>query len=173
MHIDYTLFSYFNSAAGLSSWLDGTIVFCAVYLPFFLIALFLGALVYLRRPLQDRIRALAVAVLSGTALEFILVPLIRVWWARPRPFAAHKVHQLFPETGFAFPSLHATLLFALAMAAYTYNKHLGIALFIGAAVVSCARVMGGVHYPLDILAGALLGTSVAYVCVYILRKLQV
>ena len=62
----------------------------------------------------------------------------------------------------SFPSDHATLFFCLATALWMVSRRLGIvavchALF----VVTLPRVYAGIHYPTDILAGALLGCGVA------------
>jgi undecaprenyl-diphosphatase len=60
-----------------------------------------------------------------------------------------------------FPSDHATGAFAVAMAIYLRNRlWVGIAL-VAAAVLAVGRVAIGVHFPSDVLAGAVLGCGVA------------
>jgi hypothetical protein len=61
----------------------------------------------------------------------------------------------------SFPSDHAVLLFFLAAGLWMVSRRLG-ALAIGYAfLISLPRIYLGIHYPTDILAGALLGVGVA------------
>jgi len=63
----------------------------------------------------------------------------------------------------AFPSDHAVLFFALATSVFLLSRKVGIlALSYSFIVVCLPRIYMGHHYPTDILAGALLGSSVAY-----------
>jgi undecaprenyl-diphosphatase len=73
----------------------------------------------------------------------------------------------FDPTGYlgwsSFPSDHAVLFFALATGMYLVNRKLGILLYLHAVVViSLPRIFVGIHYPSDIVAGALLGIGLAY-----------
>jgi undecaprenyl-diphosphatase len=58
---------------------------------------------------------------------------------------------------FSFPSGHTTVFFAIAMAVFYFNKKWGIIAFVVAILVGLSRVYTGVHWPLDIVAGALIG----------------
>lgn len=65
---------------------------------------------------------------------------------------------------FGFCSSHAANSFGLATAIYLffgYNK-LTILLFLWAVIVSYSRIYVGVHYPLDVVFGALIGSGFAY-----------
>ena len=85
-------------------------------------------------------------------------------WARPRPFTAHPdgVH-LFAGGSLdpSFPSDHAAAAFAIAVAVLIVSRRLGLAFIIVAAVIATSRVVEGLHYPTDVLAGALVGTLAA------------
>lgn len=75
-------------------------------------------------------------------------------------------------TGFSFPSSHASNHFALAVFLILLFYHkwkliLPIALF-WAASVSFAQIYVGVHYPLDIISGAIIGGMIGYVMITIL-----
>jgi len=69
----------------------------------------------------------------------------------------------------SMPSAHAANFFAVATYFGFYFKKYRIYFFIVATLVAYSRVYVGVHYPFDILAGALLGIVCAYVTIY-LRK---
>ena len=83
----------------------------------------------------------------------------------PRPFVAlSNIHPLIVETPYdSFPSGHATVFFAIATAVYLYDKRWGTIFFIIAIIVALSRVISGVHFPLDIIIGALIGIIVASV----------
>jgi len=85
-------------------------------------------------------------------------------WDRPRPYDAHPGDShLFvtPSHDPSFPSDHATAAFAIAVAILLRNRRAGLLALAMAAMVSIARVAVGVHYPGDVLGGALLGTLAA------------
>ena len=70
-------------------------------------------------------------------------------------------------SGFSFTSSHATNHFALVMQLFlifrmTWKTKYFVALFIWAALIAYAQVYVGVHYPLDVLAGGLVGCILAW-----------
>jgi undecaprenyl-diphosphatase len=79
---------------------------------------------------------------------------------RPRPFVAHPggVHALIQHAHDAgFPSDHATAAFAIATAVWMRSRVWGSILFGLAALIAVDRVGVGVHYPLDVASGAVVG----------------
>jgi len=77
--------------------------------------------------------------------------------------------------GYSFPSSHATNHFAVAfMLILTLGrnwKRIRIPLFIWAGLISFAQIYVGVHFPLDIFGGALLGTAVGIFMAFIYNRL--
>ncbi len=108
--------------------------------------------------------ALAAVLSAGVAL--VIAKVISELVDRARPFVVdpHGVH-LF--SGHAadpgFPSDHATGAFAVAMAIYLRSRLWGTVALVAAAVLSVGRVAIGVHFPSDVLAGAVLGCGVALI----------
>lgn len=79
-------------------------------------------------------------------------------------------------TGYSFPSTHAANHFALAIfliaVFYKRWKPIMILALLWAFAVSFAQIYVGVHYPLDILGGAVLGSMIGYVTGTILLTLK-
>lgn len=77
-----------------------------------------------------------------------------------------KVHLLKGYCGgtYGFISSHATNTFALAMFLFLFFKnkikHFGIFIFLWATLVSYSRIYSGVHYPADIVVGAIVGMGI-------------
>ena len=83
---------------------------------------------------------------------------------RPRPFVTEpsRVHLLVRHAADpGFPSDHATAAFAIAMAVFLHDRRAGTAALAAAVLLAVDRVAIGVHYPADVLAGAVLGIAVA------------
>ena len=63
---------------------------------------------------------------------------------------------------YSFPSSHAVNNFAAAVFIYRFFPKLVWALFIAAILISISRVYLGLHYPSDVLGGAILGSFIGY-----------
>lgn len=96
--------------------------------------------------------------------------------ARLRPFEiADTMRQLLidPPSDFSFPSGHTTSSFAAATALAAARARGGLAAMILAAVIAFSRLYLYVHYPTDVIAGALIGAFsglAAYALVWNPRK---
>lgn len=75
-------------------------------------------------------------------------------------------------SGYSFPSSHATNNFAAAMYFSFFYRRLWGAFFIFASIVGFSRVYVGVHFPFDIVGGAVAGILCAGVIIGILVLLQ-
>ena len=103
------------------------------------------------------------AALSSMALSSGTVFAINALYFRPRPFVDLEVSMLFYQpTDSSFPSNPAAATFAIAAAVWGVDRRVGTALFAVAAAYGFARVYAGVHYPLDIVASALIAVVVTY-----------
>ena len=171
MTLDTQLFYLLNNLAGQSQFFDSTVVFLASYFPYILIVLFLAILLFSHyHPKLEKLEILLTVGISSVVARFGVTELIRFFYHRPRPFLDHAVNQLLTNDNWSFPSGHATFFFAVATAIYLYNKKWGIFFFIAAILMAVSRVIAGIHYPSDIIGGALIGIAVAYVTYHVVRR---
>ena len=102
-------------------------------------------------------------VFFSGGLVIIIDQLLKFLIQSPRPFLAlTDVLPLFSETGYAFPSGHAAFFSALALALFFISQKIGYAFMFFALLIGLSRIIAGVHFPVDILGGFLLGFGVAY-----------
>ena len=150
------LFLTINSWASQNQWLDSFMVFFADKLGYLMIAC-LAIFIWTNR---NKYRPMVILALSSAFISrYVFTTAIRFFYYHPRPFLVlQNVHQLLEhDTESSFPSGHASFYFAIATAVYLYNKKAGYTYFVLAALMGFARVFVGVHWPLDIIAGAGLG----------------
>jgi undecaprenyl-diphosphatase len=106
----------------------------------------------------------AAALSAGLALG--LAKVISDAVARQRPFVEHPhAAHLFAKhaADYGFPSDHTSGAFAIAVALLLRHRISGWIALVLAVLIGVGRVMIGVHYPTDVLAGAVLGTLCALV----------
>lgn len=175
MNLDYYLFQQINGFAGRWPWLDWLGIFAASYLQYIVVAGFLLFLFW-GKSKEGLVKKYYLAGAAIGAIIFsraILTEIIRWVWFRPRPFIDHAVNSLIAHanTG-SFPSGHAAFFFALATVVYLYNKKLGIWFYFFSVPMVISRVFVGVHYPSDILAGALIGIFCGWLVYYLFNQYQ-
>lgn len=109
--------------------------------------------------------------LSSMGFASLAVFIINALYFRPRPFAEHEVSLLFYEpTDSSFPANSMAATFAIAAAVFGVNRRVGMVMYVVATIYAFSRVYAGVHYPLDVTAGALIGIVIAWL-VFKLRDL--
>lgn len=108
----------------------------------------------------DGVRMLQVLLLAY-ALERTLYTLGKAAFSRPRPFAVlPDVDFLVPPPDeFSFPSGHTAAAFVMVTVAGTMMPVVLLVLLPLGLLIGTSRVYLGVHYPSDVLAGAVLGAG--------------
>ena len=167
--MDYQLFQLVNRHAGRIPALDAIMrLLVSDYLLPTAIGLitaglwFAGSTPAARRPRQRAALQGGVSLLLANAL----VKLANLVYFRPRPFATHEVNLLFYHpSDSSLPSNPAAVGFSVAVAVWLTHRQTGGTMLILATLWSLARVYCGVHYPLDIVAGAGVGGLAAILIV--------
>lgn len=97
-------------------------------------------------------------IILGIPISILLIMGIHLFIHEPRPFVTFNFAPLADnKAGLSFPSRHATLMAVIAFS-YIYFKSKWSVLFLTlAALVGISRIYVGVHYPLDIIGGVLVG----------------
>jgi undecaprenyl-diphosphatase len=140
---------------------DFVIMFIATFLIWFLYA---GLIVLWFIDGKIKKEQVAHAILAGL-IAWIITLLIKHFFPTIRPFIANGegVDVLIRPTDSAFPSAHTALAFGLAVTIFLHDKKVGWFFLVGALSIGIARVLANVHYPVDILGGAFLGTLTAVI----------
>lgn len=163
------IFLLINNWAGRWGWFDWLMVFCAEYLMYVMIAIVLVYAIWGYRKWRDMA---LVAIGSALVARFGVATLIRHFYYHARPYwILTQTHLLLArEIQSSFPSGHTIFMFALATGVYLYNKKAGWWFYASACLIGFARVFAGVHWPYDILAGAVLGVLTALACSWIYKS---
>ena len=93
------------------------------------------------------------------ALSFVLVSVVRKLLNAPRPYEVWNITPLILKNtkGQSMPSRHVFSATIISMAILQLNLIWGIFFLILSLVIALCRVLGGVHYPRDGMAGFLVG----------------
>lgn len=119
--------------------------------------------------------AVVVAVVATAALGMLV---LKPLFDRPRPFVAHGFIGLLvsPPAGASFPSNHSMVSFAAAAVICCVPKG-GRALAAAkagavavAVLIALSRIYLYVHYPSDILAGAVIGIAIGFAAAKLLER---
>ena len=154
---DYHIYKFLHGAIAGRPWLNESYLFFAKY---GIVIIFLSSIYLISR---RRINAFIAAFLAMGLAAFVDLAITLIW-KRQRPFIAHSNEIITPITKglhvdiASFPSAHTYIAFAIATAVFLYgHKKLGTFLFLVALLVGIGRIGAGLHYPSDVVAGALLG----------------
>lgn len=116
-----------------------------------------------------------VGLMSAVALIGSLIinnHIIKNLVQRPRPFVTFTdIRILIPKPSeFSFPSGHTSSSFAAAAVFYRFlPKKVGIPAVVLAGFIGFSRLYVGVHYPTDVLAGAIMGVLLSYMAEFLVN----
>jgi undecaprenyl-diphosphatase len=164
--VDFDLYQQLNGFSLHHDWFEDLNSFLAMQGHLFFIALlaalFLGRGKFASRSARHGVIAAGLAA----ALALAVAHGISLLWERPRPYIAHPndAHLFIPASSdSSFPSDHATAAFAISVSLFLRSTRVGLAAIAMAAALAFSRVAVGIHYPSDVVAGAIIGTAVALV----------
>jgi undecaprenyl-diphosphatase len=174
-----TIFFFFYNLAHQSAFTDNLIIFFAVYFIYFVILmaglflLFHHKILPSQNPIKEFINkwkefvSVGVSIILALTLAYAMKNLIHTL----RPLDMLGIQPLFWQAGYAFPSGHTFIASAIAFSLFLIHKKAGYVFMLFALLIGMARVMAGVHFPIDILGGFALGGIIAYLVAYFMKKL--
>jgi len=160
-HFDTLVFQWLNATADSPAWLVPLARFASLELPRLLVAVAAGAFLVG----DTRIRCAMLRTGLAMVIALVLARMLQHAIPMPRPFALGIGTQWLEHGGSAgFPSAHASVAFAFggATAMATRSRWLMAALLLSVGAVAWSRLCLGLHFPSDVLAGALVGAASAW-----------
>jgi len=148
--------------------LAGVAIFFAQYLPYFLVLAFL-ILVFMQKGPRRKLYLFCEGALAVILSRGIIATIIYFFYFHARPFAMLGFAPLISEMGSSFPSGHMAWFFALSVSVWCVNRKWGIWFFALSFLMGIARIYVGIHWPLDILGGIVIGAVSGIFLHWILR----
>jgi undecaprenyl-diphosphatase len=175
--IDTELFLWLNQWVGHFPIVDDIVrVLVSDYLVPIISSLTLLGLWFWGKDHQQRSRhqKATLTAIIGLALSNLTVLLLNQHYFRIRPFNVHEVSLLFyPPVDSSFPANPIAVAFAMATGVWLGHKKAGFILYIMAVLFGISRVYAGVCYPIDSVAGALVGIASGTIASFILRLVPI
>lgn len=114
------------------------------------------------------------AVIAIAIIDPVIYRVLKPLFGRLRPCHETALEWIRLVDGcggrYGFPSSHAANLFGIAVVVGSFYKRTRYYLYPLAVLVAIGRIYQGVHYPSDILAGAVFGAAVGFGVIYIAKK---
>lgn len=118
-------------------------------------------------------KAMILIMLSIPVL-LLFIKVVHLIFYEPRPFMSYNFSPLVDPVGDAsFPSVHASLMAVLTFTYFYFKSKWAPLFFLLMLWVSIARIYVGVHYPLDIVGGILVGIISLMIALQIKKFLKI
>lgn len=149
-----SLFYLIFNQSGKNIWLDYFMIFGAEFVIF--IAIFLVFFLSLKKGIRER-RSLLLIFLA-IPVGFLIIKIIRLFVFEQRPYMSLHLSPLISYyRGLSFPSTHTTIMSIIAFVFISNKSKWGLLFIFFLLWVAYARIYSGLHYPVDILGGFLVG----------------
>lgn len=112
---------------------------------------------------NNKITKIALYCLAAYYLSIVLIMISKTFYPSPRPFIGYEAIRLVVhDNGFySFPSGHfgisTTVLTVIILIADKYKRELIVISLTDLLILSFVNIYGGVHYPIDVIGGGIIG----------------
>lgn len=119
--------------------------------------------------ITKKYRKVGFLIWFASIINYIITEILKNSVREPRPFLTlHNLHLLISAPpGYSFPSGHTSAAFVAAFIIAIYIRKMAAPAFIGAILIACSRLYFTVHYPTDVIAGAIVGFISSLIAVYL------
>lgn len=125
---------------------------------------------------NNKITKIALYCLAAYGFSIVLIMISETFYPSPRPFIAYEAIRLVVhDNGFySFPSGHfgisTTVLTVIILTADKHKRELIVLSLTYLLILSFVVIYGGVHYPIDVIGGGIIGILSAEIVVHILEN---
>lgn len=142
---------------------DQFIIFGAKYLIWLAVGVALVWFLKQSKPTQKKVFILGLVCLP---VAYAIAKIVSLFYYHPQPFVVENFTPLIPhDPDNGFPSDHTLLAAALAAVIFPFSKKVSGLAWLLTILIGIARVLGGIHYPVDI-AGSIAIAIMAGVLIY-------
>lgn len=169
LNFDKSWLQSWNDFASKNKFWQDIFKFCSEYLIYSVPIILLVLWFYDFKNTKNKIVALSALLSAGMAA--LISNLVGRFINRPRPFEMPNIKEIiFHRPSYSFPSDHAAVLFAITFALFFAGyKKIGYLMLAVSLAVVVSRIATGIHYPSDIVAGAVVGLFSAWL-VWLLER---
>lgn len=157
--LNRTLFMWINATPDTPGWLISMATFIAkdliAIVPVLIVTLWLWGAQSQVKSQRELVLKIAIALAFGMTVSWFIGGL----YPHPRPFVIGFGHQFMAHTpSDSYPSNHGTAIFTFAIAFLCWHRAWsGAVLMLTGVLIAWSRIFLGIHWPLDMLGGLLLG----------------
>lgn len=156
-----------------SSIVSAFFVLFGTYVPY-VIVLIAGILLFAQKDFKKRIYIGLYIIVAEIIARGIITEGIRAIWNRPRPYMELGLEPLISgKISPSFPSGHSVFVVTLVLCIFLLNKRWGWISLGLAALIMFARVGSGIHWPSDVIGGALVALIVWVVIMFYIGPKQI
>jgi undecaprenyl-diphosphatase len=181
LSIDFAILYFFNVTLS-SPWLDSVMIYITDLPHWFPIYFFFACYLIAKYKWRGVRIVVACALVVGLA-DLLTYRILKELIARPRPCSLVNdpsgmyswIHLPYgARAGFSFPSSHAVNNFTGTIFLFLLLRKDKILLwlFVPAIIIPLSRVYLGLHYPSDIIAGAIIGSAFGWGCAKIYQLIE-